>query len=175
MQKISTLELSPLPFEDNSLDLVYCSEVVEHLEQPEQLFLEIHRVLQPGAFLILTTPNEPNIFQRSFYSKQRRERIHDEIRRQSIVVNMGNGTSIPIHGHVSLKTIREWDGLLADRGFELVAYRRGAIGYGAGSVFDHEFSLWLRFAMETLIDLLPLKLGRLLSDELIALYQKSTY
>ncbi|MBT8137110.1 MAG: class I SAM-dependent methyltransferase [Gammaproteobacteria bacterium] len=46
-----------LPFADASYDLVWCSEVIEHLQSPEQFVAECERVLKPGGKLILTTPN----------------------------------------------------------------------------------------------------------------------
>ena len=46
-----------LPFEDASFDLVWCSEVIEHLEDPAFSLSELRRVTKPGGLLLLTTPN----------------------------------------------------------------------------------------------------------------------
>lgn len=40
-----------------SVDNVLCTEVLEHLTDPEKAFKEIVRVLRPGGILLLTTPN----------------------------------------------------------------------------------------------------------------------
>jgi ubiquinone/menaquinone biosynthesis C-methylase UbiE len=45
-----------LPFESDTFDGVVCSEVVEHLEQPERAVEEAARVLKPGGLCIITTP-----------------------------------------------------------------------------------------------------------------------
>lgn len=46
-----------LPFPDRFFDLVTLVWVVEHLENPEQAFREIYRVLRPGGLVIFLTPN----------------------------------------------------------------------------------------------------------------------
>lgn len=46
-----------LPFKDNAFDLVWCTEVLEHLRNPSLLIKEIGRVAKKGGVAILTTPN----------------------------------------------------------------------------------------------------------------------
>lgn len=47
-----------LPIENCSLDMVICSEVLEHVSIPSQLLLEIRRVLKPDGICLLSVPNE---------------------------------------------------------------------------------------------------------------------
>lgn len=47
----------PLPFEDGAFDLVWSSEVIEHLEDPAASLAELRRVTRKGGDIILTTPN----------------------------------------------------------------------------------------------------------------------
>ena len=46
----------PLPFEDNSFQLVWASEVIEHVGDTARWLSEVRRVLVPGGRLLLTTP-----------------------------------------------------------------------------------------------------------------------
>ena len=46
----------PLPFDDNSFDLVTCIETIEHIRDVQLTFSEIRRVLRPGGRLAITTP-----------------------------------------------------------------------------------------------------------------------
>lgn len=46
-----------LPFDDNYFDLIWCSEVIEHLENPRAVINEFKRVLKPTGQAIFTTPN----------------------------------------------------------------------------------------------------------------------
>lgn len=47
----------PLPFADESFDLVYLAEVLEHLVSPDAAIRELWRVLRPGGHLLVSTPN----------------------------------------------------------------------------------------------------------------------
>lgn len=56
---------APLPFPDTSFDLVISDAFIEHLpESPRALFSEIHRVLRPGGYLFVTTPNVADLHKR---------------------------------------------------------------------------------------------------------------
>lgn len=46
-----------LPFKDSCFDLIWCTDVVEHLYRPDFLISEIDRVLKVGGISIMTTPN----------------------------------------------------------------------------------------------------------------------
>ena len=44
-----------LPFDGHSFDLVYCKQVLEHVEHPRELVGEVARVLRPGGHLAGST------------------------------------------------------------------------------------------------------------------------
>jgi SAM-dependent methyltransferase len=48
----------PLPFPDDSFDVVISANVLEHVEDPERVFAEIHRVLRPAGAFVFQTPNK---------------------------------------------------------------------------------------------------------------------
>jgi 2-polyprenyl-3-methyl-5-hydroxy-6-metoxy-1,4-benzoquinol methylase len=50
-----------LPFDDYEFDYVTCFETLEHMEQPQILISEIHRVLVPGGIALLSTPYRNSI------------------------------------------------------------------------------------------------------------------
>ena len=47
----------PLPFENASFDAVVAGELLEHLQFPDALVMEIRRVLRPGGTLVGSVPN----------------------------------------------------------------------------------------------------------------------
>jgi SAM-dependent methyltransferase len=57
----------PLGLADKSVDVVTCFHSLEHWHHsPKRLFTEIVRVLKPGGFLVLATPNAVNLRKRIY-------------------------------------------------------------------------------------------------------------
>lgn len=46
-----------LPFRNQQFDNIVCSEVIEHIAEGEQPFLEMRRILKPGGCLVIGTPD----------------------------------------------------------------------------------------------------------------------
>ena len=55
--KIADLENEPIPYDDNTFDVVYSKSVIEHFYRPEILVNEMHRVLKPGGLAITLCPD----------------------------------------------------------------------------------------------------------------------
>ena len=53
-----------LPFKDSIFDLIYFTDVIEHLPENTEIqaLKEIYRVMKPEGYLILTTPNDKPIY-----------------------------------------------------------------------------------------------------------------
>ena len=49
-------DVCQMPINDNSIDYVVCSEVIEHLKEPEKMLSEAQRVLKKNGKIIITTP-----------------------------------------------------------------------------------------------------------------------
>ena len=53
-----------LPFETGSLDFIILSEVLEHLDKPDEAIKEIYRVIKPGGAFVVSVPyNEKLTYQ----------------------------------------------------------------------------------------------------------------
>lgn len=49
-------DAAKLPFPDNSFDRIICSEVLEHVPDPDAVLEEISRILKPGGLFIASVP-----------------------------------------------------------------------------------------------------------------------
>ena len=158
----------PLPWPDGSFDLVYAAEVFEHMADVGPLLDEISRVVAPGGFVLFTTPNEPNVLQRSFWSRRRRA----EVQRQMEAAGHAIGDGKIYNSHVGLKPCREWDRLMRERGFTLLDAGRGALVYRPGGLARRRWALPLQLLAESTLDALPRRWVRWLSDGQIGLYRR---
>lgn len=47
-----------IPYDDNTFDVVFSNNVMEHIQNPGIVFKEIQRVLKPGGLFLSKTPNK---------------------------------------------------------------------------------------------------------------------
>ena len=66
-----------LPFATASFGGAVCTEVLEHVDEPAAVFAEIARVLRPGSFAYVTTPNYANLAGLHKLLADRRSGRHD--------------------------------------------------------------------------------------------------
>lgn len=59
VENVRLHEAGELPFDDHSQDLLTAFDVIEHIDDDRQALNEFHRVLRPGAGLLIYTPALP--------------------------------------------------------------------------------------------------------------------
>jgi len=55
---IAVGDIAKTAYADASFDVITCTEVIEHVPEYNEVFLEFRRLLRPGGRLIITFPNE---------------------------------------------------------------------------------------------------------------------
>ena len=161
-----TADLSALPFPDRCFDLVLCTEVLEHIADPKAVIAEMARITTHNGYVLITTPNPNNIFEKLGYaidqiSKGSLKRTywsgHDSVSAPPLRAEVGLA-------HVSVHPYRTWRRLLKNAGLRVVRKIRGPALFG-GPFFDrHPIITGTLIALDPILDKLP---GRyLLSNNL---------
>lgn len=75
---IYTGPLETAGWEDESIAVVHSSHVIEHLADPAGFIREAYRLLKPGGYLLITTPNRGG-FQARLFQSRWRSVIHDHV------------------------------------------------------------------------------------------------
>ncbi len=115
----------PFPVEDARFDFISCVEGIEHLQDQFQFVRECHRILKPGGFLVLSTPNILNLASRLKYLLSGFF---------SLVPRPINEFSlIPVFDHINPVTYYQLRYMLHTQGFEITTtatdlIRRSAAG-----------------------------------------------
>jgi SAM-dependent methyltransferase len=94
-----------LPLEHGSVDLVWCSEVLEHVADTDQALLEMRRVLRPGGRVLITVP------------------FHGRVKAALIALLRFDSHFDPTGDHLRFYTRSSLARTLADAGFEAVQVR----------------------------------------------------
>jgi SAM-dependent methyltransferase len=92
----------PLPFDDGSFDVVWSTEVIEHVADTARWLSEVRRVLVPRGRLLLTTPS------------------HGRLR---VALSGVEAFSEPLGDHLHLYTKGSLEKLLAEFGFDEISVR----------------------------------------------------
>ena len=58
---LRVMDATDLAFGDHSFDLVYSFHALEHIDDPERALSEMQRVLRPGGFYCIGTPNRRRV------------------------------------------------------------------------------------------------------------------
>lgn len=60
--RLADLNSDPIPFDDDSFDVVVAAHVIEHVREPIKLIAECFRVLKPGGKLYVEAPSERSLW-----------------------------------------------------------------------------------------------------------------
>lgn len=135
-----------IPTEDQSAQLVVCSEVLEHIHEPPKFIREVHRIMKPGAIGIFTTPNPHNSLL-NLLRGGRKASTSNEAERDT--------TFRADDGHVSVLDRNTWKRLFEAEGFELLKTYRGALVFGSARHERNPFIVGSYIAADAILDWLP--------------------
>ena len=124
-----------IPAENDSFDVVFSSNVMEHIPHVSEFQKEIHRVLKPNGIAIHLMPSSTWAFWSNLTALMRHWRLpygpHGEFASNSIV-------------ECYYFRSAWWADLFRDTGWEIVVQDTNHLFYTGSSLFDSHFSMSLR-------------------------------
>ena len=93
-------------YESNSFDVVHCSHLIEHLNNPDLFLDEVYRILKPGGSFICTTPNASGL-QAVFFGSKWRSSIADHM----FLFSIKTLKSLLLNKKFSISRVKTWGGL----------------------------------------------------------------
>lgn len=137
------LESDPLPFIDNYFDFITAVDIAEHLKTVDNLLAEASRVLKPGGFFLVVTPNLSSWINRLFLLFGYQP-IHTEPSKKYHAGLPIKGVKVKENyfGHVNVMTAKALRSLLKAHNFVIVSEYgiRWYIKYKVLNVIDYIFS-----------------------------------
>lgn len=122
-------DASKLPFQDSSMDMIICSEVLEHLINPNLALNEFYRVLKSEGILIVTVPNLVELWGWFLQIKNIKKLVlmmfNKHLREKAKVYfddrTVGGTSKFSVfHGHIHVKSPIQWKKILKKSGFDVL-------------------------------------------------------
>ncbi len=154
-----TGDIFKLPFVDNSIDILISSEVVEHLPDPVPALAEMQRVLKPGGYAMVTTPNPRNLPEMLGYAmdkitggtfKKFYWKGQDEVSAPPLSAEVG-------FGHVSVHPFPVWQAWLDKVELPVVKKVRGPMLFGSPFFDRQRFLVGIFIMLDPILDWLPFR------------------
>lgn len=135
-----------IPRSDNSADVIISSEVLEHLQKPEDLFKEVFRLLKHDGIAIFTTPNERTLLNK-----------FNKLFRRQVKMNEESFPKVEEEGfgHISVKSLRKWVSLAVEEGFITMEANYGSFLFGTPKLNNTPVFFAISLFIEKILSLLP--------------------
>jgi SAM-dependent methyltransferase len=128
---VRLLPLEENHFPDGAFDLVLASHLIEHLNNPAGFVEEVYRILSPGSYFLVTTPNISG-FQAKIFKSRWRSAIFDHL----YLFSVKTLSRLLAEKGFSIERVRTWGGLAAGTAPAAVKHiaDRAAKKFGFGDV-----------------------------------------
>jgi len=93
-------------YAEESFDVVHCSHLIEHLNDPSGFLDEVFRILKPGGRFICTTPNASGL-QARLFGENWRSAIGDHM----FLFSVKTLSDLMAKKSLSVETVKTWGGL----------------------------------------------------------------
>jgi 2-polyprenyl-3-methyl-5-hydroxy-6-metoxy-1,4-benzoquinol methylase len=145
------LEKDELP---GGFDVIICSEVVEHLQKPKLVLKKISQCLNPGGWLILSTPNANNWIKYPFlWIKGGVNRVNNEEVIKYLNRKEEKQKLAEHEQHINVYTLKQLHEELEEAGVKVIKTPRSSIVFGGPFLDKHPVLMAATVVADRLIDI----------------------
>jgi 2-polyprenyl-3-methyl-5-hydroxy-6-metoxy-1,4-benzoquinol methylase len=134
-------------YQDETFNIVYAAELIEHLYNPDLLIQEINRILKPNGYIIISTPNLVAWFNRILFFLGNQPLFYETSTKSTLIgsgiVRKIKARKLPV-GHIRIFTKGALKDILQEYGFEVLEIKGAAFDSGLkgillkiDSLFNH--------------------------------------
>lgn len=113
-------DVQDVSLKDSSMDLMAATEIIEHLLSPERFLMQARRILKPGGYMLLSTPNLASWFNRLYLLFGKTPPNYDPDSLKFRIKTKEHWLAI---GHKSLFTLNELKKVLNAYGFRIITIK----------------------------------------------------
>lgn len=139
--------IEQLDFSSFSFDIVLCTDVIEHIVNPEGLIEGISSSLEAGGLAIVTTPNKSNAAVKLYQTLSGRKKSPQTKSNEPEDRYPHEG-----HGHISLKSLGEWADLFRRKGFLMEKIKRSSVIFGGARYNPHPIFFSIMLVLDKIFD-----------------------
>lgn len=148
------IEIQDIP---QKFNIIICSEVLEHLHQPQTAINKIYQALNPGGYFLLSTPNSQNLIKypflplKKYFSQNQEASLKSKITQHEEKFLLAETEQhLHVFSHSELKPI------LVQAGFTIYRIPRSTTFFGGDLIDNHSLVFSFILIFDSLCDLLNL-------------------
>ena len=142
-------DIEQLDFSRFSFDIILCTDIIEHIENPEKFIGNVSSSLKAGGLAIVTTPNKSNTVVRLSQALKGRKRSPqaNQYKQEEKYPEEG-------HDHISVKNLNEWKKIFRGKGLSVEKIKRGSLIFGGPRYNPHPIFFSIVLALDKIFDYL---------------------
>jgi len=159
----AVMDAQNLSAKNDGFDIVICAEVIEHMFSPQKVISEAHRVLKKEGLFMITTPQKNGGLFTKFIRLIKNKMAEDSklCLQGATGNNEVDSTELGIfgagHGHISVKTKKEWLRIFHAQGFQTIFLKgTGGFFFGGPYLDKHMIIFALSIILDSFLEKFPL-------------------
>lgn len=141
---------------DEEFDIIICSEVLEHLNNPKKFLHNVFGSLKSDGYFLLSTPNASNLIKYPlFFLKDAVAKKNTRELQKSLSINEQKHKLAEFEQHLHVYSQKKLKELFKETGFSIYKTPRSTTLFGGPFLDNHSFLFAISILFDNFVNLLP--------------------